>query len=171
MTTADELVDVVDEQDRVVGRVTRAEMRRRNLLHRAVYLLIRNSRGDFFVHRRTTTKDVYPGYWDVTVGGVVAAGESYDEAARREVAEEVGIRDAAPQRLFDVRFADASTRLVGRAFLVRHDGAVTLQTEEVAWGAFVPRAEAERVMRDEPCCPDGLEVLRRYLGSLAATTS
>ncbi len=165
VSAATELVDVVDAADRVVRQATRAAMRRDNLLHRAVYLVVRNGRGDFFVHRRTTTKDVYPGYWDVTVGGVVAAGESYDLSARRELAEEVGIVDAAPVQLFEVRYADTATQLIGRAYLVRHDGPVTLQAEEVAWGAFVGRAEAERIMRDEQCCPDGAQVLRRYLAS------
>ncbi|MCC6763091.1 MAG: NUDIX domain-containing protein [Deltaproteobacteria bacterium] len=170
MTAAEELVDIVDRSDRVVGRVTRAEMRRRNLLHRTVYIVVRNGRRDFFVHRRTTTKDVYPGHWDVTVGGVVAADEGYEAAARRELAEEVGIHDAALESLFDVRFADPSTRLLGRAFLVHHDGDVTLQADEVAWGAFVPRTEVERIVREEPCCPDGVQVLRRYLASLATTS-
>ncbi|MCC6847649.1 MAG: NUDIX domain-containing protein [Deltaproteobacteria bacterium] len=170
MTAPEEIVDVVDEDDRVVGRVTRAEMRRRNLLHRAVYIIVRNERGDFFVHLRTTTKDVYPGRWDVTVGGVVAAGESYEAAARRELAEETGIRDAPPHPLFDVRFTDPSTRLVGRVFLALHDGDVTLQTDEIAWGAFAPRTEVERIVREEPCCPDGVLVLRRYLASLVTTS-
>lgn len=171
MTAAEELVDVVDDHDRVVGHASRADMRRRNLLHRAVYLVLENGRGEIFVHRRTDTKDVYPGFYDVTVGGVVGAGESYEVAAERELAEEVGVQDVAISPLFSVRFEDASTRLLGRAFLVRWDGAVTLQEEEVAWGAFVPRAEAERVMRVERCCPDGADVLRRYLAHRDATTS
>ncbi len=170
MTAREELVDVVDEDDHVVGRATRAEMRRRNLLHRAVYVLVRNSRGEFFVHRRTTTKDVYPGHWDVTVGGVVAAGEDYAVAARRELAEELAIHGAPPCLLFAVRFADAATRLIGRAFLVHHDGDVTLQEDEVAWGSFVPLTEVERIVRDKPCCPDGVAVLRRYRASLATTS-
>ena len=170
MTAASELVDVVDTHDRVVRQVTRAEMRRDNLLHRAVYLLVRNGQGDFFVHRRTTTKDVYPGFWDVTVGGVVGAGEDYELAARRELAEEVGIVGAPLTPLFELRYADASTQLIGRAFLARHDGPVVLQVEEIAWGAFLSRGETERIVRDEPCCPDGIEVLRRYLATEATTT-
>src|SRR5262245_42062831 len=121
MSATDELVDVVDEDDRVLRRVSRAEMRRDNLLHRAVYILLQNGAGEWCVQRRRATKDGYPGYFDVTVGGVVGAGEDYDEAARRELAEEVGIAGATLVPLFPVRYADPSTQLVGRAYLARHD--------------------------------------------------
>ncbi len=168
---ADELVDVVDGDDRVVGRATRAEMRRDNLLHRAVYVVVRDSSGRVFVHRRTTSKDVYPGYWDVTIGGVVAAGEDYDTAARRELGEEIGVVSETLSRLFPVRYRDASTQLVGMAYLACHDGPLTLQAEEIAFGDFVAVSEAERIMRDERCCPDGAAVLRRYLEERDPTSS
>jgi isopentenyldiphosphate isomerase len=166
-----ELVDVVDDDDHVVGRATRAEMRRDNLLHRAVYILVWSTRGELFVHQRTPTKDVYPAYWDVTVGGVVGAGEGYDEAARRELAEEIGVRCEVVEPLFAVRYRDAATQLIGRAYLARHDGPFRLQVEEIVSGGFVSLAAAERIMRDEPCCPDGVAVLRRYLEERTATTS
>jgi 8-oxo-dGTP pyrophosphatase MutT (NUDIX family) len=170
MTADGELIDVVDATDRVLRRATRAEMRRHNLLHRAVYIIVRDSAERVFVHRRTESKDVYPGYWDVTVGGVVGAGEDYATAAHRELAEEIGAVATAPLvELFAVRYADDATQLIGRAFLARHDGPVTLQAEEIAHGEFVPVSEAERIMRVERCCPDGAQVLRRYLASL--TTS
>lgn len=171
MTTGRELVDVVDVDDRVLRQVTRAEMRRDNLLHRAVYLLVFNGRGEILVHRRTMTKDVYPGFFDVTVGGVVDAGEDYATAARRELAEEVGITGVAIEPLFAVRYADVATQLIGRAFLARHDGPIRLQPEEVVWAAFVPLAEAERIIREERCCPDGVEVLRRHLARAVPTSS
>ncbi len=171
MTAGREMVDVVDGDDRVLRQVTRAEMRRENLLHRAVYLLVFDERGDILVHRRTITKDVYPGFFDVTVGGVVDAGEDYATAARRELAEEVGITGAAIEPLFEVRYADTVTQLIGRAFLVRHDGPIRLQPEEVVWAAFVPLAEAERIMREERCCPDGVAVLRRHVAGGALTSS
>lgn len=164
MTAADELVDVIDAADRVVRQASRAEMRRTNLLHRAVYILVRNSAGHLFVHQRTTSKDVYPGHWDLTVGGVVAAGEDYDTAARRELAEEIGVVCNTLLPLFEVRYRDASTQLVGRAFLARHDGSVTLQEEEIACGDFVSPDEVDRIVREERCCPDGVQVWRRYLG-------
>lgn len=171
MSAGHELVDVVDVDDRVLRQVTRAEIRRENLLHRAVYLLVFNGRGEILVHRRTTTKDVYPGYFDVTVGGVVDAGEDYATAARRELAEEVGITGVVIEPLFEVRYADVATQLIGRAFLAHHEGPIRLQPEEVVWAAFVPLAEAERIIRVERCCPDGVAVLRRHLASATPTSS
>lgn len=167
MAAAGELVDVVDDTDRVVGRVPRAEMRAGNLLHRAVWVLVvRPGAGEIFVHRRTATKDVYPSRWDVTIGGVVASGEEYEEAARRELAEELGITAAEPRLLGPHRYEDAATRVLGRVFLAVHHGPVTLQREEIAEGCFVPLSEAERLLADEPCCPDGAAAFRRYgLGS------
>jgi hypothetical protein len=70
----DELLDVVDEQDRVVGQATRREVRRRRLLHRFSSVLCRDGAGRLYVHRRTDDKDVYPGMYDMTAGGVLAAG-------------------------------------------------------------------------------------------------
>lgn len=159
---ADELVDVVDADDRVVGRATRAEMRAGRLRHRATYLLLFNRRGELFIHLRTATKDVYPSHWDVAVGGVVGAGESYETGARRELAEEVGIVDAVPEPLFDIRYDDARNQVNGRVFRVTWDGAVTLQAEEVVRGEWLPLDAVRERMRREPFCPDGAMVLERY---------
>ena len=90
MGPADEYVDIIDEDDRVVATATRREVRSGALLHRCTYVLLRNSAGEILVHRRTDTKDIFPGAYDVFAGGVCAAGEPYDECARREVAEEAG---------------------------------------------------------------------------------
>src|SRR5680860_1615608 len=89
-----EVVDVVDEDDRVVGYAARAEVRAKKLLHRGATILCRNSQGDIYVHRRTDDKDVFPGMYDACLGGMVGRGESYEAAARRELAEELGIEDA-----------------------------------------------------------------------------
>ena len=86
-----ELVDVIDEAGRTVATVTRREMRARRLPHRCTYVLVFNSRGELFIHLRTPIKDVYPSYWDICVGGVLSAGETYDQGVRREIQEEIGV--------------------------------------------------------------------------------
>ena len=73
MGSADELVDVVDEHDRVVRVVTRGEMRSDRLRHRTVFIVVVNSSGDVLAHRRADHKDVWPGRWDLAAGGVLAS--------------------------------------------------------------------------------------------------
>lgn len=168
MGAHDEWIDVVDEDDRVVGHATRADMRSKNLLHRAVYVFVLNDADAIFVHRRTTTKDVYPGRCDVTVGGVVAAGETYDAAAVRELAEELGICNAPLRRLGPLRYEDERTRIQGMAYVARHGGPFVLQAEEITSGGFVSLAVAERMIGGDDCCPDGIACLRAYRESLTA---
>src|SRR4051794_12828358 len=97
----EEWLDIVDEQDRVIGRETRRIATAQRLRHRCVFIFVRDGRGRVFVHRRTDTKLVFPGRYDMFVGGVVGAGESYDEAALREAEEELGVAGLpAPAPLF-----------------------------------------------------------------------
>src|SRR5436305_7523107 len=102
---SEELVDITDESGNIIGMLPRGEMRGRRLPHRCTYLLVFNSRGELFIHLRTATKDVYPSHWDVTTGGVCAAGESYDLGAIREGREELGV-ELESEPLFLFRYAD-----------------------------------------------------------------
>lgn len=89
-----ELFDVVDEHDRVLRRETRAEVHRQRLLHRAVHILVFNARGEVYLQRRSAQKDTYPHRWTTSCSGHVDAGEDYDTAAVRELAEELGLAGA-----------------------------------------------------------------------------
>jgi isopentenyldiphosphate isomerase len=161
MAAADELVDVIDDAGHTVAVVSRREMRVRRLPHRCTYLLVFNRCGELFVHLRTATKDVYPGHWDLTIGGVLAAGESFADGARREGREELGV-DVEPVELFPFRHEDAATVVQGMVYHVEHDGPFRLQVEEIVRGEFVPLAAvAERVQR-ESFCPDGVAVLAEF---------
>jgi isopentenyldiphosphate isomerase len=156
-----ELVDIVDDTGRTVGTVTRCEMRTRRLPHRCVYVLVFNRRGELFIHLRTADKDVYPSHWDVTVGGVLAAGESFDAGVRREVHEELGI-EAEPEVLFPFRYADAASTVQGMVYRLLHEGPFHLQPEEIVRGEFAPLGEVASRAARQPFCHDGLAVLAEY---------
>jgi 8-oxo-dGTP pyrophosphatase MutT (NUDIX family) len=163
MRPADEIVVVVDRNNRIVGEAPRREMRARRLPHRCTYIVVLNTRGDVYIQKRARCKDVMPGYYEVA-GGVVLAGESYEVGAARELAEELGIRAVPLVRLFDFYFADEEAHIWGRAFSCVHDGAIVLQEEEVESGAFMSRADVRRLTATDRLTPDARLVLRRYLG-------
>jgi isopentenyldiphosphate isomerase len=163
MEAADEIVTIVDEYNRVVGAVPRREMRAQNLPHRSTYILVFNPQGELYVQKRTMSKDVFPGYYDPVAGGVVLAGESYEQGAVRELEEEMGIRNVPLTWLFDFYFANEHTRVWGGAFSCVYDGTVVLQEEEVESGAFMTIDEVLHQAEIELFTPDGLYVLRWYL--------
>lgn len=167
MNPGDEIVDIVDEFDQVVAQVTRREMRARGLRHRAVYVLVFNAAGQLFVHRRTATKDIYPSHHDVAAGGVLAAGEGYDDAAERELFEELGVR-APLRRLFDLRYSHGGLEVNGVVYSCSHEGPFRLQPSEIESGRFLDLVEVLELTQQAPFCPDGLEVLGLYLDHLEA---
>ncbi len=163
----EEMTDLVDEDDRVIGRAPRSEVRRRNLLHRGVGVLCRNSAGDVYVHRRTDSKDVFPGMYDAFAGGMVASGESYEAAARRELAEELGVVGVELRPLVKQRYRGPDLQTWNTVFEVVWDGPIVHQASEIAWGAFVPVRELRRKLQLWEFVPDGLMALRFYLDRLA----
>ena len=86
---AEELIEIVDENNKVLASTNRAEMRAKRLIHRATYAFIRNSRNYFYVQKRSALKDYCPSFYDPCPGGVVGAGETYEDTNRREIEEEM----------------------------------------------------------------------------------
>jgi len=86
-----ELLPVVDKMDRILRHAARSEVHGDNLRHRAVHILIFNERGEIYLQQRSRCKDQHSLLWDSSAAGHVMAGEGYDEAANRELQEELGI--------------------------------------------------------------------------------
>ncbi|MGA4842953.1 NUDIX hydrolase [Streptomyces sp. G45] len=162
---AREIVSVVDEHDVVVGQAPRAEVYARGLRHRCAFIEARDPEGRVFVHRRTPTKLVYPSLHDMFVGGVVAAGESYDDAALREAREELGVAELPrPTPLFKFLYDDGAGRSWwSYVYEVRVGAPVRPQVEEVAWHGFLTDEELARRVPEWEWVPDGLEAYRRLL--------
>jgi 8-oxo-dGTP pyrophosphatase MutT (NUDIX family) len=152
----DELVALLDSDGRVCGSAPRSVMRRDNLRHAATGVLVRNSAGDIYVHRRTATKDVYPSYYDFMAGGVVAFGEDPYDAVVRELAEELGISGVELVKLPEGDYADDATSYHAYLYSCVWDGPVVHQPEEVAWGAWMSPADLIAKLDDPswPVMPD-----------------
>lgn len=171
MGSGDELVDWVDDADEVIGVVTRREMRARRLLHRAVSIAVFSSDGRLLVHRRADTKDVWPGQWDMAAGGVVASGESYELAAQRELAEELGVMVEPEQMhsLGSARFDDDAVSLLGRGYWCIHDGPFEFTDGEISEVRWVTRSGLDDLMTSERFVPDNVALLLPRLTPLPPT--
>ncbi|MET9323940.1 NUDIX domain-containing protein [Streptomyces sp. NPDC003038] len=164
VSAADEVLDVVDRDDRVTGQAPRGEVYGRGLIHRCVFVRARDARGRIFVHRRTASKLVFPSHYDMFVGGVVGAGETYAEAALREAGEELGVRGLPqPVPLFKFLYEGPGGAWWSYVHEVRCELPVRPQTSEVAWYDFVGEDELARLVAsgDRAWVPDGLEAYRR----------
>ena len=100
-----EYVHEIDEQDKVLRTVTHDEMRKENLRHREVITLIIDQKDNFLVQKRAKGKLIYPGYYQSGAGGCVRAGENYQDAAARELNEELSIDNVRLNFLFDFTFS------------------------------------------------------------------
>ena len=157
----------VDDEDRLQGSLGRADLRERGLIGRGTYILLFNSAGELCVRRRTLSKAIYPGYWDVAAGGMVQADESYAESAARELEEELGVSGVpltAHERFF---FDQPGNRLWCAVFSAVWDGPLRLQPEEVLEARFIPVEAAIAESARKPYCPDSLAALKRYLQGVA----
>lgn len=154
----------VDEQDQPLGSIRRSELRERGLIGRGTFILLFNSAGDLCVHRRTLSKALYPGYWDVAAGGMVQSDETYAESAARELEEELGVSGVPLSEHEHFFFDQPGNRLWCAVFSAVWDGPLRLQPEEVLEARFIPVVEALSESVHKPYCPDSLAALKRYLG-------
>ena len=157
--SADERVDVVDADDVVVATVTRAEMRRDRLRHRTTFVVVRSSTGSVLVHRRSDAKDLWPGRWDLAAGGVVMAGETYDDAAVRELAEELGVAGVALVPLGGVAYDDDDVSLIGQVYETVCDGPFRFADGEVVEARFVTLGELTGLLERVRFVPDSVALV------------
>jgi 16S rRNA (adenine1518-N6/adenine1519-N6)-dimethyltransferase len=138
-STSNERFPVVDNNDRIRGYASRTEVHGNNLRHRAVHILIFDRAGDLYLQQRSRWKDRHPLKWDSSAAGHVTAGENYDETARRELKEELGV-DVPLERIFKL---NASSR-TDNEFIWSYRGVIlgdlAPNKSEIERGAFFPPA-------------------------------
>jgi isopentenyldiphosphate isomerase len=147
----DEIFDVVNERDEVIGQQPRREVHRRGLMHRAVHVLVFNAAGQVFLQKRSMQKDRQPGVWDSSASGHVDAGEDYDACALRELGEELGLRrPAVPQRLFKLAASPETDQEHVWVYRCEAEGPFRLDPEEIECGGWFAREEVTSWMAQRP---------------------
>jgi isopentenyldiphosphate isomerase len=148
---SEEIFDVVNERDEVIDCKPRAEVHRLGLLHRAVHVLVFNSRGEIFLQKRSMSKDKSPGLWDSSASGHLDSGEDYDACAVREVREEIGLRlNVCPQKLFKLPASVETDQEFVCVYRCEAEGPFELHPDEIERGDWFSPNEVTRWIADKP---------------------
>lgn len=148
---SEEIFDVVNELDEVVGQAPRREVHAQGLRHRAVHVLVFNAHGQVFLQKRSMLKDTAKGKWDSSSSGHVDAGEDYDHCAVREVREEIGLHlDRPPERLFKVDACPETGQEFCWIYRCYSEGPFVLHPEEIETGDWFAPATVTSWVEEKP---------------------
>lgn len=149
MNVEDEIYDVVDENDQVLGKASRKHIHANHLLHRSVHILVFNSRRELFLQKRSLCKDENPGLWDTSSAGHVDAGESYDECAHRELGEELGVK-ASLNTSVKIPACQETYREHVQVYSCVTDDVIIVNKDEISEGAFFSLSHIQCEMNKAP---------------------
>ncbi|MCH8156700.1 MAG: NUDIX domain-containing protein [Nitrospinae bacterium] len=149
MDQGDEIFDVVDADDRVIGRASRREVHANGLMHRSVHILVFNSRGELFLQKRSPDKDENPGLWDTSAAGHVDSGEDYPASAQRELQEELGLTESLEEIMRFPARPDTLWEHV-RVYTCTTDRQICINPVEISEGRFHTLSELENALESAP---------------------
>lgn len=148
---SEEIFDVVNERDEVIGRKPRGEVHRLGLLHRAVHVLAFNSLGHVFLQKRSMKKDKSPGKWDSSASGHLDSGEDYDACALRELREEIGLRlEVCPERIFRLNAGEETDQEFVWVYRCASEGPFELNADEIDRGDWFDPEEVTAWVNQHP---------------------
>lgn len=147
----EEIFDVVNDRDEVIGQAPRSEVHARGLLHRAAHVLVFNTQGEVFLQKRSMRKDRQPGLWDSSASGHVDSGEDYDACAARELREELGLRVSQPlNRLFKINACVETDQEFVWVYWCQSAGPFALNMDEIERGGWFTPADVTRWLAERP---------------------
>jgi len=148
-STDNEILEIVDSYDNVIGTGTRGEIHRMGFFHRAVHMFVFNPAGQIYIQRRSCSKDRHPGKLDSSAAGHVDPGETYAETAIRELREELGIQ-AEVKEILRVPASIQTDNEHVVLFQVETESEPVPNPEEIQWGAWLSRERVSKLMDESP---------------------
>ncbi len=156
-----EYFDVVDEKDNVIGKATRDECHTKGLVHRAIHVIILNSKGEILLQKRSMKKDLYPGWWIDGVSGHVDSGETYEETVKREMMEEIGV-NVKVEELFKIKKSWRGMGKIDKEFikvyLGESDGPFKFHKDEVESLTFFKPKEVIKMAKKKDMTPTTVKI-------------
>jgi isopentenyl-diphosphate delta-isomerase type 1 len=161
----DEVYDVVDEDDNIIGKKTRRDIHKDKLIHRSAIFFIFDKKGRIFVNQRSESKKFFPGHWSICFGGHVNSGESYEEAAVRECKEETGL-EGKPFYMGYFKHRHSTENENQKVFGFITDKEPKLDLKELQRGRFMTIQEVKKFLKEKDFLPetkDHFRILEDYI--------
>lgn len=158
-----EMVEVIDEQGNIINSVSRDEARKKNLKTKAAFVVVRNSENQLYISQRSKNKDISPLKWEVGAGGGVKKGETFEDAAIRELKEELGIKSDGLGFLFDFESPGHLHKYKAKIYLFDYDGEIEINREEMEQGKWADKEELLKLKKEGLLCPDTTVCVDKYI--------
>jgi isopentenyldiphosphate isomerase len=145
----------VNEKDEIIGTGTKEEAWKNGDIHRIVRILIFNSKKELLIQKRSLKMKIWPGRWDVSVGGHVDEGEDYLLAAKREAKEEMGIRNIELEEVKKyftdgMREGGKIVKRFNMLYKASCESEIDFDEEEVSEIKWMSLSEIEQKIREKP---------------------
>lgn len=157
-----EMIDLYNVDRELTGRqIYREEEMPPGTYRLIVHVCVFNSDNMMLIQKRADSKKLWPGYWDISVGGGVMAGETSRKAAEREVGEELGLRISFSERrpVISVNFAGGFDDF----FTIEEDIDITsirFQEDEITDIAWASYSDLEKMIDEGTFLPFDKELIR-----------
>jgi len=161
----EEYVYHVDEDDNVIGKVTRKEVDYNKLRTRGSRVIISNNKNEILIQKRASTKRKYPNHWDFGTAETLMYGESYESGAIRGLLEELniyGISNFDIKFLFKLKYEDEEVKRWYKVYSLIYDGKITIDKNEVSVVKFVSIDVLDQMIETDKFAPQGLEVYKEF---------
>ena len=150
MSEYDEIFDVVDSEDLIIGKASRVQVHNNQLMHRSVHILVFNSTGSLFLQKRSMNKDESPGLWDSSAAGHVESGEDYISCAKRELNEELSLSDVQLDEVLSIPAQSTTFWEHVRVYKCVTDSNICINKNEISEGRYIKLSEVRALMQLNP---------------------
>jgi len=150
-----ELLTQVNEYNQVIGSISRGEAHeKKGVFYRTIYVLVKNDQDQVLIQKRSSTKDLYPDCWDLSVGGHVNFGQSYEATAVRELEEELGLHvseeDLITKGKVLVRLPSSGEYFNVFEYNLKPNETIAASEEEIGDTKWLTIEEIKNSMKDKP---------------------
>lgn len=154
----DEILDIVDEKGKVIDHAAREMALQKGLLHPAVNVILFNSKGQIFIQKRSKSRSVYPLAWDVSTAEHLKQAETFIEAAKRGLKEELYVKGIQPKLIRKKHIQKENFKTHGKIikdyelvelYLAVYDGEIKIDKKEVSKGRFVSFSKLKKMLNDK----------------------